>query len=459
MGLRRGVLRRSIGGSGALRRDARSSGSSGAATTRTAADLAQRWVTDDRRSSSAARRWPSPATRTARSCCAASSPWTATPRVRRRAASRAAGFGRDAAARPAPRRRRRAGPAATRRAALRWTGGSGRRGRDARRRGCEPRRSTLRRGRAPRPRAGDRATSLPDEPPDPDAALGRPPRRAWATRVPELGGTRRPARRPPRLRRAARADQHRRRDGRRGHHVPARAGRAGPQLRLPLRLDPRPVLRRPGRRRGRAAPAARRRRRASSPSGCSRTAPTCAPAYTVDRRAACPTSAASTCPATPAARDIVGNWVNGQFQLDAFGEALLLFAAAARHDRLDAEHWRGRRRRRRRDRGTRWHEPDAGIWELDDQPLDALAGSPAPPGCAPSPRSRPRAGDGAARGSRWPTRSSPTPPPTACTPTGAGSARPTTPRVDAALLLPAMRGAVPPDDPRTPPPSPRSGTT
>ena len=44
-------------------------------------------------------------------------------------------------------------------------------------------------------------------------------------------------------------------------------------------------------------------------------------------------------PGYPGGTDIVGNHVNDQFQLDAFGEALLLFAAAARHDRLDVEHW------------------------------------------------------------------------------------------------------------------------
>ena len=42
----------------------------------------------------------------------------------------------------------------------------------------------------------------------------------------------------------------------------------------------------------------------------------------------------------PGGADKVGNWVNRQFQLDALGEALLLFAAAARHDHLDTGHWR-----------------------------------------------------------------------------------------------------------------------
>ena len=41
----------------------------------------------------------------------------------------------------------------------------------------------------------------------------------------------------------------------------------------------------------------------------------------------------------PGGADKVGNWVNQQFQLDALGEALLLFAAAARHDHLDTWHW------------------------------------------------------------------------------------------------------------------------
>ena len=35
-----------------------------------------------------------------------------------------------------------------------------------------------------------------------------------------------------------------------------------------------------------------------------------------------------------------GNWVRGQLQLDAFGEALSLFAAAARHDMLGEDDWR-----------------------------------------------------------------------------------------------------------------------
>src|SRR6202034_4757289 len=61
-----------------------------------------------------------------------------------------------------------------------------------------------------------------------------------------------------------------------------------------------------------------------------------------------------------------GNWVRGQFQLDALGETLSLFAAAAPLDLLAEDDWRavavaadGT--------GKRWNEPDAGIWELDNR--------------------------------------------------------------------------------------------
>ena len=61
-----------------------------------------------------------------------------------------------------------------------------------------------------------------------------------------------------------------------------------------------------------------------------------------------------------------GNWVRGQLQLDAFGEALSLLAAAARHDMLGDEEWRAAAAAADAIE-QRWQEPDAGIWELDDQ--------------------------------------------------------------------------------------------
>ncbi len=81
-------------------------------------------------------------------------------------------------------------------------------------------------------------------------------RRPLARRHPEH------PRHPPQLRRVAGAHLGHRRHGRRRHHQPARTRRGRSQLRLPLRLDPRPVLRRAGRRhRHRRRTPARRRRR------------------------------------------------------------------------------------------------------------------------------------------------------------------------------------------------------
>ncbi len=68
-------------------------------------------------------------------------------------------------------------------------------------------------------------------------------------------------------------------------------------------------------------------------------------------------------PGYPGGNDIVGNWVNEQFQLDAFGEALLLFAAASDHDHLDAEGWKAADVAAEAI-ARRWQEPDAGVWEI-----------------------------------------------------------------------------------------------
>ena len=71
-------------------------------------------------------------------------------------------------------------------------------------------------------------------------------------------------------------------------------------------------------------------------------------------------------PGYPGGYDLVGNWVNQQFQLDALGESLLLLAAAGSHDRLDS----GSRQAAEIAADAiarRWQEPDAGIWEIDNQ--------------------------------------------------------------------------------------------
>lgn len=90
------------------------------------------------------------------------------------------------------------------------------------------------------------------------------------------------------------------------------------------------------------------------------------PAYTVTGGAVPDEHTLSGLAGYPGGSDKVGNWVNKQFQLDALGEALLLFAAAARHDHLDSWQWRAAETavaaiKARRD------DPDAGVWELNDK--------------------------------------------------------------------------------------------
>jgi GH15 family glucan-1,4-alpha-glucosidase len=169
------------------------------------------------------------------------------------------------------------------------------------------------------------------------------------------------------------------------------------------------------------------------------------PAYTTTG-AAVPDQRSLDLPGYPGGTDIVGNHVNAQFQLDAFGEALLLFAAAAPHDHLDTEH---------RKAATvavaaieaRWAEPDAGIWELDERRwahsrltcaagLRAIAATDATSGEA----------------ARWSALADALVADTAadCThPDGRWQRAPDDPRIDAALLLPAIRGALPARDPRS----------
>ena len=98
---------------------------------------------------------------------------------------------------------------------------------------------------------------LPGAPPDPDAAWSGDPERL-VRRGARVRRADRGARCPACLRRAGRADRQQRRDGRRRHHLAARATGEPAQLRLPLRVDPGPVLRRPGRGGARPAPAAGR---------------------------------------------------------------------------------------------------------------------------------------------------------------------------------------------------------
>ncbi len=169
------------------------------------------------------------------------------------------------------------------------------------------------------------------------------------------------------------------------------------------------------------------------------------PAYTV-AGGSVPPERSLDLPGYPGGAAKVGNQVCRQFQLDAFGEALLLFAAVARCGELDMA---GRRAVDEAVRAIeqRWDEPDAGVWELGEDwwahsRLICVAGLRA--------AARDIAdGDDAARwvaladsllaevGRRC------------IHPEGRWQRTPADQRVDAALLLPPVRAGVAAGDPRT----------
>jgi GH15 family glucan-1,4-alpha-glucosidase len=150
-------------------------------------------------------------------------------------------------------------------------------------------------------------------------------------------------------------------------------------------------------------------------------------------------------PGYPGAAAKAGNWVTDQFQLDAFGEALLLLASAARLDRLDSMHWRAAETLVQAIQ-DRWREPDAGIWELDDRRWahSRLI-------CAAGLR---RIGEEAPvqQGAEWQRLADllVTDTDSDCLhPDGRWQRAPDDSRIDAALLLPSIRGAIPANDPRS----------
>ncbi|AUG81655.1 glycoside hydrolase [Kitasatospora sp. MMS16-BH015] len=179
--------------------------------------------------------------------------------------------------------------------------------------------------------------------------------------------------------------------------------------------------------------------------------PQLAPAYTVGGGRV-PEQRRIDLPGYPGGHDLVGNQVTDQFQLDAFGEALLLYAAAARHGRLGPEDHRALHTAA--DTITRrWREPDAGIWELSPRAwthsrLICAAGLRA----VAAPDTAGPAGLSPGTAARWSgladrilahtTRH-------ALHPSGRWQRSPEDPAVDLALLLPPLRGAPAADDPRT----------
>ncbi|GAA4657157.1 glycoside hydrolase family 15 protein [Kineococcus glutinatus] len=151
-------------------------------------------------------------------------------------------------------------------------------------------------------------------------------------------------------------------------------------------------------------------------------------------------------PGYPGGCDVAGNHVAGQFQLDACGEVLQLLATAAQHDALDVDGWRALHAvvdavERR------WDEPDAGIWEIEDDwwahsRLECVAGLRAAARVVQPPeagRISVLADQLLAETSRrclHPVE-------------GRWQRSPGKPGVDAALLRPALYGALPVDDPRS----------
>ena len=169
------------------------------------------------------------------------------------------------------------------------------------------------------------------------------------------------------------------------------------------------------------------------------------PAYTVTG-GSIPDEQQLDLPGYPGAGTTLGNSAGKQFQLDAFGESLLLFAAAARLDRLDADTWRAAEFAVQAIE-RRWREKDSGIWELEPEEwahsrLACAAGLRAIGDTDFATRDAARllaladeiTADVATRSVH---------------PSGRWQRSPDDERVDIALLLPAIRGAIPHDDPRT----------
>ncbi|SDZ20540.1 Glucoamylase (glucan-1,4-alpha-glucosidase), GH15 family [Micromonospora pattaloongensis] len=170
-----------------------------------------------------------------------------------------------------------------------------------------------------------------------------------------------------------------------------------------------------------------------------------APAYTVSGATVPDERPLRDLPGYPGAHPRTGNWVRGQFQLDAFGEVLMVLAAAQHHDRLGDD---GRRAMEVAAAAVagRWSEADSGIWELPRRQwthskLTCVAGLRA--------AARVASPGAAARWSGLADRILADAAAHALAPGGHWQRAYDDVRVDAALLLPGIRGALPPQDPRT----------
>ena len=175
--------------------------------------------------------------------------------------------------------------------------------------------------------------------------------------------------------------------------------------------------------------------------------PHLAPAYRIDGTAI-PDQRSLDLPGYPGGYDLVGNHVNAQFQLDAFGESLLLLAAAASHDRVDPDSFRAAQVAAAAI-DARWQEPDAGIWEIDNRLWTHSRLT-----CAAGLRQAARAlgGHGTPDAAQWSALADRIVAATANAsthPDGYWQRSPDDSAIDAALLFPALRGAIPADDPRS----------
>lgn len=169
------------------------------------------------------------------------------------------------------------------------------------------------------------------------------------------------------------------------------------------------------------------------------------PAYTVDGHPVPAERILEELAGYPGGEPRMGNQATTQFQLDALGESLSLFGAAAGADRLDRGHWDAVETAVAAVE-RRWTEPDAGIWELDDEwwthsRLMCVAGLKSVARSAPPRQSVPWSGLADAIMAEVAS--------TCVHASGRWKRSPNDDRVDASLLLPAIRGAVAVDDPRS----------
>jgi GH15 family glucan-1,4-alpha-glucosidase len=172
--------------------------------------------------------------------------------------------------------------------------------------------------------------------------------------------------------------------------------------------------------------------------------PKLAPVYTVTGGPV-PEERALGLPGYPGGSDRIGNRATDQFQLDAFGDALLLLASATRYGALDRDTWRAATVAVDAIR-QRCAEPDAGVWELGrgrwtHSRLACVAGLRAVAAIAPSRQQAEwteLAEDILRDTGQWGVHSR-----------GHWQRAADDERVDTALLQAAIRGAVPAEDPRT----------